>query len=201
MGSAFNELCPSANNITLLAANSTVGDTLECGAFNATITSIDNLDIASNLTFTATSALPMDGSHIICRNANLQIVEAYAINIRGKKNYQKSLHCSYQVMLESIVLRNPDLSWEETELSCQCVVDFKSVQENLAAQDKIPLRTFVPFYIACALIYTWQSVQVYCKFTSSSFFSLQPHHQPLILQMSALLSAQVFLWSGVNPLR
>ena len=83
MGSAFNELCTSANNITLLAANSTVGDTLGCGAFNATITSIDSLDIASNLTFTATSALPMDRSHIICRNANLQIVEAYAINIQG----------------------------------------------------------------------------------------------------------------------
>ena len=108
MGSAFNEMCPSANNITLLAANSTVGDTLGCGVFNATITSINSSDIASNLTFTATSALPMDGSHIVCRDANLQIVEAYAINIQGERNYQNVT--SYHVMLESIVLRNPDLS-------------------------------------------------------------------------------------------
>ena len=92
-------MCPSANNITLLAANSTVGGTLGCGLFNATITSITGFDIASNLTsitgfdiasnltFTATSPLPMDGSHIVCRDANLQIVEAYAINIQGEKNY------------------------------------------------------------------------------------------------------------------
>ena len=95
MGSAFNELCTSANNITLLAANSTEGDTLECGVFNATITSINGLDIASNLTFTATSALPMDGSHIVCRDANLLIVEAYAINIQGEKNY---LLCHFGVI-------------------------------------------------------------------------------------------------------
>lgn len=85
MGSAFNQMCPSVNNITLLAANSTVGDTIGCGVFDATITSIAGLDIASNLTFTATSSLPMDGSHIICRDTNLQIVEAYAINIQGEK--------------------------------------------------------------------------------------------------------------------
>ena len=92
MGSAFNEMCPSANNITLLAANSTEGDTLGCGVFNATITSINGLDIASNLTFTATSVLPTDGSHIVCRDANLQIVEAYAINIQGEKNYLLLCH-------------------------------------------------------------------------------------------------------------
>ena len=105
MGSAFNGMCTSANKITLVAANSTVGDTLRCGAFNATITSITGFDIASNLTFTATSVLPVDISHIVCRNANLQIVEAYAINIQGEKNYQKSLHVTlYHVMLESILL-------------------------------------------------------------------------------------------------
>ena len=89
MGSAFDRLCPSANNITMVAANSTVGDTLGCGVFNATITSITGLDISSNLTFTATSTLPMDGSHIICRDVNLLIVEAYAINIQGEKQYRR----------------------------------------------------------------------------------------------------------------
>ena len=91
MGSAFDQLCPSANNITLLAANSTVGDTLGCGVLDATITSVTGLNISSNLTFTATSTLPMDGSHIICRDANLLIVEAYAINIQGEKHYQRFL--------------------------------------------------------------------------------------------------------------
>jgi len=89
MGSAFDGLCPTATNITLVAANSTVDNTLGCGVFDATITSITGLDISSNLTFTATSSLPMDGSHIICRDANLLIVEAYAINIQGEKHYQR----------------------------------------------------------------------------------------------------------------
>lgn len=92
MGSAFNGMCPSVNDITLLAANSTEGGNIGCGVFNATITSITGFDIASNLTFTATSALPIDGSHIVCRDANLQIVEAYAINIQCERNYQNVLH-------------------------------------------------------------------------------------------------------------
>ena len=87
MGSAFDRLCLSANNITLVAADSTVGNTLGCGVFNATITSITGLEISSNLTFTATSTLQMDGSHIICRDANLLIVKAYAISIQGEKDY------------------------------------------------------------------------------------------------------------------
>ena len=95
MGSAFNEMCPSVNKITLVAANSTEGDTLGCGVFNAIITSITGLDIASNLTFTTTSPLPVDGSHIVCRDANLLIVEAYIINIRGEKNY---LLCHFGVI-------------------------------------------------------------------------------------------------------
>ena len=90
-GSAFHGMCPNAS-IALVASETPVGDILECGIFNATVTNITParlrvLDIDSNLTFTPTMTLPTNGSVVICQDAHEMELERHTINIQGEKEY------------------------------------------------------------------------------------------------------------------
>ena len=83
-------MCPTADNITIVASGRTAGDVLGCGIFNATVTSITPaqaglMNIDSNLTFTPTTTLPTNGSVVICRDPNQMELERHTINIQGEK--------------------------------------------------------------------------------------------------------------------
>ena len=96
-GSAFTGMCPQAtpiaDSITLVAADRTVGDVLECGIFNATVTNITPAqaglrNIDSNVTFTPTTNMPTNRSVVICQDPNQMELERHTINIQGEKRCQ-----------------------------------------------------------------------------------------------------------------
>ena len=98
-GSAFSGMCPSAefrDGIILTAAARTVGDELECGMFNATVTNITDLlgsvrRIASELAFTPTPTMPINGTTVVCQDAGGAAIETHTINILG----EETAHASY----------------------------------------------------------------------------------------------------------
>ena len=107
-GSAFNGLCPNAtpiaDSIALVASDRTVGDILECGIFNATVTNITPSQLGfmlidSNITFTPTTTLPTNGSVVICQDANQMELERHTINVQGEKIYQvMDLSCKVNML-------------------------------------------------------------------------------------------------------
>ena len=110
-GSAFNGMCPNSDSIPLVASDRTVGDVLECGIFNATVTNITTVGLGvmridSIVTFTPTTTLPTNGSVVICQDG-LQIeLERHTINVQGEKKYQMmGLSCKVN-MLEPLSLNH-----------------------------------------------------------------------------------------------
>ena len=114
-GSAFNGMCPTATpiagSIAMVASDRTEGDVLECGIFNATVTSITPVGLGvmridSNLTFTSTTTLPKIGSVVICQDGVQMQLERHTINIQGEMKYQvMDLNCKVN-MLEPLPLND-----------------------------------------------------------------------------------------------
>ena len=106
-GSAFTGMCPTAtpiaDGITLVASDRREGDELECGIFNATVTSITTgvgvMRIDSNLTFTPTTTVPTNGSVVVCQDGLQMELERHTINIQGEKKYQvMGLSCKVNML-------------------------------------------------------------------------------------------------------